>query len=71
MLKKRGDRKLPRSKRKKEVITMTDNIQNPMYIRSAYTGMVMKTDFLPQFGGWEVVDEKTYIDWCKANRIEP
>ena len=50
---------------------MTTNNQNPMYIRSTYTGMVMKTNFLPQFGGWEVVDEKTYLDWCKVNKIEP
>lgn len=50
---------------------MTDNIQNPMYIRSEYTGQVFKTDFLPKFGGWEVVDEKTYLDWCKAHKIEP
>ena len=50
---------------------MTTNNQNPMYIRSTYTGMVMKTDFLPKFGGWEVVSEKTYLEWCKANKIEP
>ena len=50
---------------------MTTNTQNPKYIRSTYTGMVMKTNFLPHFGGWEVVDEKTYIDWCRTNKIEP
>jgi hypothetical protein len=62
---KRGVTQRPRStKRKKEVNTM-------MYIRSTYTGMVMKTDFLPKFGGWEVVDEATYLEWCKANNIEP
>ena len=30
-----------------------------------------KTDFLPKFGGWQVVSEKTYLEWCKAHKIEP
>lgn len=42
-----------------------------MYIKSIYTGQVYKTDTLPMFGGWEVVHEETYLEWCKAHNIEP
>ena len=62
---KRGVTQSPRfTKRKKEVNTM-------MYIRSTYTGMVIKVKELPKFGGWEVVDEATYLEWCRVNKIEP
>lgn len=42
-----------------------------MYIRSIYTGQVFKTECLPKFGGWEVVSEATYIEWCVQHGIEP
>ena len=42
-----------------------------MFVRSIYTGQVMMVDALPKFGGWEVVHEETYIEWCKAHGFEP
>lgn len=34
-----------------------------MFIRSAYTGECFKTDFLPKFGGWDVISYETYLDY--------
>ena len=36
-----------------------------MYFRSVYTGHCVKADFLPQFGGWELISEEEYLAWCK------
>lgn len=37
-----------------------------MYVRSITTGQIYETDFLPQFGGYEVVSKATYIEWRRA-----
>ena len=40
-----------------------------MYIRSIYTGQVYETDFLPQFGGYEVVTKADYEAWLKERGL--
>lgn len=42
-----------------------------MYIKSQYTGQVMPTDSLPQFGGWEVVSRATFVEWCEKHNFKP
>jgi len=40
-----------------------------MYFRSTITGTCVKTDRLPQFGGWELITEAEYNAWCAAHGI--
>lgn len=42
-----------------------------MYIKSQYTGQVMPTEQLPQFGGWEVVSRETFLEWCERRGYKP
>lgn len=46
---------------------MTKNI----YIKSDYTGQVYCTDFIPKFGGWTVVTEAEFIEWCVSHGFNP
>lgn len=36
-----------------------------IYLRSIYTGQCYAVDFLPKFGGYEVITEAEYIAYCK------
>ena len=42
-----------------------------IYIKSDYTGQVHCTDFIPQFGGWTVVTEAEFIEWCESHGFDP
>ena len=40
-----------------------------MYFKSTATGQCYKADFIPQFGGYELITEEEYLAWCKANKL--
>ena len=50
------------SGKRKEVKTM-------MYVRSKLSGQCYKLDFIPQYGGYELITEAEYLAWCEANGI--
>ena len=36
-----------------------------MYFRSTATGQCYKLDFIPQFGGYELITEDEYNEWSQ------
>ena len=37
-----------------------------MYFRSVYTGHCMECDFIPQYGGWELITREEFLDWKRS-----
>lgn len=40
-----------------------------MYIKSAVTGQCYKVEYIPQYGGYEVITQAEFEDWCRAHGI--
>ena len=41
-----------------------------MYYKSTITGQCYKADFIPKFGGYELITKAEFDAWCKAHRIK-
>ena len=40
-----------------------------MYFKSTITGQCYKADFIPQYGGYELITKAEFEAWCKAHGI--
>ena len=47
------------------IITKGKEIKKKMYFKSTLTGQCYAADFIPQFGGYELITKAEYEAWLK------